>query len=94
MVRLRLISDIHYDLDLNGNPNKSANHTPFGSYFGKNLQEKDCITLIAGDIAASLKQTNRFLHDFFENQEVIFVEGNHSVYEDRFKTIDSIMNNQ
>lgn len=90
MVRLRLISDIHYDLGLNGNPNKSANHTPFGSYFGKSLQEKDCITLIAGDIAASLKQTNKFFHDFFENQEVIFIEGNHSVYEDRFKTIYEI----
>ena len=92
MVKLRIISDIHFDGGLNGlakNTRKTYNHSPFGSYFGKNLKkEKNCVTLIAGDLASSINNTQGFLEYFFPNQPVFFVMGNHDgIYQVTDKTI-------
>lgn len=91
MVKIRLISDIHFDAGINGletHSTKNAIRSPFGAYFSKELKkEQDCVTLIAGDIAASLTNRSVFLHTFFENQQVIFTEGNHLVYNKEGKTI-------
>lgn len=92
MVKLRIISDIHFDSELNGlekNSKKEYNHSPFGSYFGKELKkEKDCITLIAGDLSSSIFNTQSFLNYFFNNQIVFFVMGNHDgIYQKTDNTI-------
>ena len=43
MVKIRLISDIHFDAGLNGleeHSTKDPNHSPFGSYFAKELKKE------------------------------------------------------
>lgn len=90
MVKLRLISDTHFDDGINGDTSKKKGitHTPFGHYFSKVLNnEPDCITLIAGDLAASLTQTKAFLEGFFQDKTVFFIDGNHLVYNHEGKTI-------
>lgn len=91
MPKINIISDIHFDSGLNGkeeNSTKSAKRTPFGAYFNKNLQQLDCdVTLIAGDLASSLKNTELFLNTFYENKNVIFIDGNHLVYNKENKSI-------
>lgn len=88
MVKLRIISDIHFTDGINNSDGKTIEHTPFGHYFHKPLKEQqDCVTLIAGDMATSLEETDKFLNGFFPNQQVIFIEGNHLVYQRTMKTI-------
>jgi len=82
MVKLRLISDIHYTDGINATKGKSGAHSPFGHYFAKELaKEKDCITLIAGDISEGSTRQKEFFLNYFPNQTVIFTEGNHLVYD-------------
>lgn len=91
MVKLRFLSDTHFNAGLNGlenNSTKSALHTPFGAYFAKELKkETNCINILAGDVASSLVNHSLFLNTFFENQYVFFIDGNHLVYQDTNKTI-------
>lgn len=94
MVKIRLISDIHFDAGLNGleeHSTKDPNHSPFGSYFGKELKnEKADVTIIAGDLSATLNGHDLFLNTFFNNQNVIFIGGNHEVYRETGQTIYEI----
>ena len=84
MTKLRIISDLHYDEGLN----KLAE---FDEAFSQALQEEsNCITLIAGDLAASINNKKDFLNTFFKNQVVLFTGGNHDVYVKGFKTIYEI----
>ena len=84
MTKLRIISDLHYDAGLN----KSEE---FDEQIGKKFEEEpDCVTLIAGDLAADIKNKKEFLEKYFKNQVVIFTGGNHDVYIKGLKTIYEI----
>lgn len=83
MVKCRIISDLHYTAGING---PYSGHTyltsPFYEQYYQELQkEKNCITLIAGDIAAGINKHDEFLQCFFNQQQVIFIDGNHLCYE-------------
>ena len=83
MTKIRIISDIHYTAGING-PYSGYSYitSPFYEKYYTELQkEKDCITLIAGDIAAGVDMHKEFLEEFFPNQKVIFIDGNHLPYE-------------
>ena len=83
MTKLRIISDLHYTAGING-PYSGYSYltSPFYEQYYQELQkEKDCITLIAGDIAAGIDKHKEFLQCFFNQQKVIFIDGNHVVYE-------------
>lgn len=70
MTKLRFISDLHC---VDG-----INLVNFKETFGKELaKEKDCITLIAGDLADSVNTMRTVLETYFQNQKVYFVGGNH-----------------
>ena len=93
MVKLRIISDTHFDTEINGLDynKKGIRHSSFGHYFYKSLlQDFDGITLIAGDLASSVKNTNLFLEGFFKDKPVIFIQGNHSYYQKTTKSIYEI----
>ncbi len=93
MVKLRIISDTHFDTGINGLDynKKGIRHSSFGHYFYKSLlQDFDGITLIAGDLASSVKNTNLFLEGFFKDKPVIFIQGNHSYYQKTTKSIYEI----
>ena len=83
MVKCRILSDIHYTSRINGpDYGDSFKKSLFYEKYHKDLQkEKDCITLIAGDIAAGVDKHEEFLEGFFPNQKVIFIDGNHLPYE-------------
>lgn len=82
MVKLRIMSDLHYTAGING---RSLNETIEESCLWKCLNENlnknnEYITLIAGDICEGLKNHIELLEGFFPNQQVIFIDGNHVVY--------------
>ena len=77
---LRIISDIHYDSGIN----KESFESTFNNAFNKS---KGIVTLIAGDLAANLKNEKEFLEKYFNNKLVFFTEGNHMVYCRSLKTI-------
>lgn len=81
MTKLRIISDLHYTKGING-PEYDKNYKSSGLWknFGKDFQEPADITLIAGDIAAGINDHKEFLENFFPNQRVIFIDGNHICY--------------
>ena len=83
MTKLRIISDIHYTSRINGPDfNDPANTSLFYKKYYQELQkEKNCITLIAGDIAAGINKHQEFFKAFFYGQQVIFIDGNHLCYE-------------
>lgn len=86
MVKLRIMSDIHFTDGINGN--LRVKHSPFSSYFGKMIKHpENCVTLIAGDMATGLDYTQAFLEGLFPTENVIFIEGNHLVYQRGHKTI-------
>jgi len=69
-MKIRVISDIHYDV----NNHRSGREMRFG--------ERDAadLTIIAGDIAGSMEETKKFLHKVFPDEKVVFIGGNHIVY--------------
>lgn len=84
MNKFRIISDLHYDNNLNKNDD-------FDKLIGKKfIEEKNCITLIAGDLAADIANKKEFLEKYFKDQLVIFTGGNHDVYIKGLKTISEI----
>lgn len=86
MVKIRIISDLHYTNGINGpDYDKTYKKSSLWHYFGKKLQEKADVTLIAGDICEGIQNHELFLESFFPNQKVFFVDGNHLPY---FKRID------
>lgn len=79
-MKIRIMSDIHFTDGINGN--LPINHSSFYHYYKRKLKhEDDCVTLIAGDMATGLDYTQAFLEGFFPNERVIFIEGNHLVYQ-------------
>jgi len=91
MTKLRIISDLHYTCGINGpDYNKTYKQSGLWHYFGKKFQENVDFTLIAGDICEGIEKHKEFLKEFFSNQKVIFIDGNHSIYfvkEDNSKPI-------
>lgn len=84
MTKLRIISDLHYDEGIN-------KYEAFDELIGQKFKEEpDCITLIAGDLAASLQNKKEFLEKYFKDQIVLFTGGNHDVYIKGLKTIYEI----
>lgn len=89
MVKLRIISDLHYTNGINGpDYNKIYKQSGLWHYFGKKLQEPVDYTLIAGDICEGIEKHQEFFEAFFLNQKVIFIDGNHCVY---FRQKDTII---
>lgn len=85
-MKIRIMSDIHFTDGINGHlpVSKSA----FYHYYKRRLKyEENCVTLIAGDMATGLDYTDTFLKTFFPKEPVIFIEGNHLVYQKRGKTL-------
>ncbi|MDR1952825.1 MAG: metallophosphoesterase [Elusimicrobiota bacterium] len=64
-MKFRVLSDLHIDVN---------------SKYKISWDDKDILTIIAGDVAGSLSDTKKFLRDKFNN--VIFIAGNHLVYND------------
>lgn len=83
MVKCRILSDIHYTSRINGPDfGDPFNTSLFYEKYYKELQkDTECVNLIAGDIAAGIEKHKEFLKGFFPNQQVIFIDGNHLVYE-------------
>ena len=71
-MRIRIISDLHYALNL----------TYSGEEFENIMSkiERADLTLIAGDMSADLEEARKFLQKYFTYEPVIFVNGNHAVY--------------
>lgn len=90
-MKIRIISDIHFASGINGSlPIKKS---AFYHYYNKMLKhDEECVTLVAGDMATGLEYTQAFLEGFFPNERVVFVEGNHLVYQDGHKTIYELQN--
>lgn len=82
MVKLRIISDLHYTRGINGpDHDKTYKNSGLYYYFGKQFKkEKPDYTLIAGDICEGVENHKEFLEAFFSNQKVVFIDGNHIVY--------------
>lgn len=81
MVKLRIISDLHYTKGINGpDYDKTYKKSGLYHYFGKAFKEPVDITLIAGDICEGIENHEAFLKAFFPNQKVVFIDGNHVLY--------------
>ncbi|MDR3049867.1 MAG: metallophosphoesterase [Elusimicrobiota bacterium] len=72
-MKIRIISDLHTDI------NRKADLS---------WKDKDILTLIAGDVAGSLKGTKEFLRRELSN--VVFIAGNHIVYNHENKPIQTL----
>ncbi|MCL2505696.1 MAG: metallophosphoesterase [Alphaproteobacteria bacterium] len=72
---IQIASDFHAD--------KNEFFLPYLDFGSKNT-----LTIIAGDVANCREDTEKFLHSHFNN--VIFVGGNHILYNDEGKTIQEI----
>lgn len=92
MAKIRIISDIHFDNKINGRDKDSSikDSLFYDKYYAALRNEKADATLIAGDLASCLDNYNDFLHTFFENENCIFVGGNHDLYQRTDKTIYEI----
>ena len=93
MTKLRIYSDIHFDEGLNGfKKGDTVKNSPLYKSFYDQLSNpiKNCIDLIAGDISGSLANTKAFFDTFLPKQHVIFIEGNHIVYNTEKKPIDEL----
>lgn len=83
MVKLRIMSDLHYTAGING---RYTEETPkdsllWSTFEEKFKQNKDCINLLAGDICEGVNNHKEVFENFFTNQKVIFIDGNHICYE-------------
>ena len=74
-MKIRFISDIHAELNMTYSP------TEFVDIM--NSKEKADVTIIAGDMDADIEEAKTFLSKYFKNEKVIFVGGNHIVYNSR-----------
>ena len=71
-MRIRFISDLHCYLNMDTAP------TEFIDIMKK--KEPADVTLIAGDASACLEEMQALLNNYFPDEKVIFVNGNHCVY--------------
>ena len=91
MVKLRIISDLHYTNGINGpDYNKIYKQSGLWHYFGKKLQEDVDYTLIAGDICEGVEKHKEFFEAFFPMKRVIFIDGNHICYERGLPSLSEI----
>lgn len=82
MTKIRIISDLHYTCGING-PDYNGlvqDSNLYHKYYQEWQKEKDCVTLIAGDICEGIENHKEFLETFFKDQKVIFIDGNHVIY--------------
>ena len=84
-MRIRFISDLHYALNMTYSP------TEFVEYM-KQKQHAD-YTLIAGDMDADIDEAAKFLNTYFKNEKVIFVAGNHFLFNSRKLPITKLIEN-
>ena len=82
-MKIRILSDVHYDDGLNGNG-------IFDEIYGDKFKSAD-INLLAGDIAVTLEKTENFLNKYMPNQTVYMIGGNHVVYTAEHLTLDQIL---
>lgn len=91
MVKLRIISDLHYTNGINGpDYNKIYKQSGLWHYFGKKLQEDADYTLIAGDICEGIEKHKEFFEAFFPMKKVVFIDGNHVCYERGLPSLSEI----
>lgn len=83
-MKIRFISDIHAGLNMTYSP------TEFVDIM--HSKESADVTLIAGDMDADIEEAKTFLQIYFPNERVIFIGGNHIVYNTRGKTLDYLLN--
>lgn len=82
-MKIRIISDIHYYLNLTYSP------TEFEHVMSK-IEPAD-VTLVAGDMDAEISEATAFLQKYFPHERVVFVGGNHILYNNRNKTIQQLL---
>lgn len=82
-MKIKIMSDLHYNGGLNGVENDNFSESLLYKYFGHDLITNNCIVLLAGDITSGVQNHKRFLKSFFPNCKVIFIDGNHVCYEAR-----------
>ena len=82
-MKVRLISDLHYYLNLQYEP------TEF-EHIMSQMQPAD-ITLIAGDGSAKIEEMSMLLDKYFHNERVVFINGNHSLYHTPTEPIQDII---
>ena len=74
-MKIRFISDIHAGLNMTYSPTEFVD-------IMKSKKPAD-VTLIAGDMDADIEEAKVFLDQYFKDEKVIFVGGNHIVYNSR-----------
>lgn len=82
-MRIRFISDIHAGLNATYSPTNFVD-------IMRNKKQAD-VTLIAGDMDADIDEAKAFLNKYFLNERVIFIGGNHILYNNRGKTISELI---
>jgi len=82
-MKIRFISDIHVGLNITYSPTEFVDimHT----------KTPADITLIAGDMDADIEEAKNFLNQYFKDEKVIFVGGNHIVYNSRNKPLSILL---
>lgn len=82
-MKIRFISDIHAALNMTTSPME------FVQYM-RDKKPAD-YTLIAGDMDADIGEANNFLRNYFKDEKVIFIGGNHIVYNRRGETLETLI---
>lgn len=83
-MKIRFISDIHAGLNMTYSPTEFVD-------IMKSKESAD-VTLIAGDMDADIEEAKIFLDQYFKDEKVVFVGGNHIVYNTRNKPLSILLN--
>lgn len=79
-MKIRFISDIHYYL------NAEYESAELLNIFA--TKEPADVTIIAGDASADIDEMDKFLNTYFKDEKVIFVNGNHFIYNKSNKFVE------
>ena len=79
-MKIRILSDLHFTPGINGPIYKESWETSELFRFAEDFKKPVDVNLIAGDISESIESDENFLNEFFPNQKVIFIDGNHCIY--------------
>ena len=82
-MKIRFISDIHAGLNMTYTPTEFVTHML--------KKEPADVTLVAGDMDADIDEAKKFLENYFKDEKVIFIGGNHIVYNTRGKTLEALI---
>lgn len=82
-MKIRFISDIHAGLNMTYSP------TEFVDIM--HSKKPADVTLIAGDMDADIEEAKVFLDQYFKDEKVVFVGGNHIVYNTRNKPLSTLL---